>query len=633
VIRFMGTFMGTFMDTFMDTRTARRLRALALALPLAALACTDEPAAPVLPALGPGASAAAPAATARAARIDPELARVLAAYDGVATPRTNVLLITLDSVRADFLSCYGYRPPHAPAEKTTPHLDRLAAEGVLLEDYYTNTSWTLPSHLSLLTGQPSLVHSVDHERYALLWRRPTLAAILQRAGYATAGFYTGPFVHERFGFDRGFDRYESAYGKAAQAANDRRAELQDRIDRAIAAGDVATANELLEDVQRLDKEIDALAHGDRSAAVVTGKVLAAIAAAGARPWFLFAHYFDPHYDYDPPAEFARFDPDYRGAIDGRGFITSLKVRRPRKDVPSHAEALRPGAPPRTTERAIEGRDLEHIEALYAGEIAWTDAQIGRVLDALRESGALDRTLVIVTADHGEEFFEHGGVGHRHALTEELLRVPMLLRLPDALPSGARVRGVASHPDVLPTVLDLLRLPVPAEVQGKSFLPLLLGEDDGGEREMLGRLIYYQAPGTRGPRIESFTVREVFRVGSLKISRARHWRAPAPGCPPERAEAVRAEGEAERARDVVLSWIDLAQHPHERLEEHSSDFGDPRAAAALAAFQRTYERLLALPNECELCIGGGASWAVHTNANYRATAAQAVRQYVLTAPGK
>jgi arylsulfatase A-like enzyme len=622
----------------MSRSNRRRTRTLAVLLSLlvATTACDDDtPKTPTLPALdSPPAAAPATTTPKAGARIDPELARVLAAYDAVTTPRTNVLLISLDSVRADYLSCYGYTPPHAPAEKTTPHIDRLAAEGVLLENYYTNTSWTLPSHISLMCGQPDVIHGVDSEKYALLWRRPTLAAVLQKVGYATAGFYTGPFVHERFGFDRGFDRYESAYGKAAQAANERRAAMQAQIDRAVAAGQMEKANELLQDIQRIDKEIDHLSHEDRSNTVATDKALSAIAAAGTRPWFVFVHYFDPHYDYDPPGEYAtRFDPDYQGTIDGKGFINSLAVRKARKNVPSYEEGLGPGAPPRTTERAIDDRDLEHIEALYAGEIAWTDAEIGRLLDDLRARDVLDDTLVIVTADHGEEFFEHGGVGHRHALTQELVRVPMVLRLPKSLPAKKRVRGLASHPDVMPTVLEAVGLSVPEEVQGKSFLPLMLGQDDGKDRHVLCRLMFDHPPNPNGLPIARVTVREVFLHGGLEIYRCRHWRTPAPNMAAERAAKVQKEGDAERSRDLVLQWIDLGKSPGEQPQDFSSDFSDPRAAAALAAFQKEYERLLALPGDVELCVGGEASWTVRTSASYRKTAQERKRPYVLTAPGR
>ena len=119
----------------------------------------------------------------RLERIPPELEKILSAYDGRPRPSTNLLVITFDSARRDFFGCYGYRPPLAPKEKTTPNIDRIAAEGVVMEDFYTNTSWTLPSHMSLFTGQPDLVHAVDGDPWALAWRHPTLAQVLHRLGY------------------------------------------------------------------------------------------------------------------------------------------------------------------------------------------------------------------------------------------------------------------------------------------------------------------------------------------------------------------------------------------------------------------------------------------------------------------
>jgi hypothetical protein len=186
---------------------------------------------------------------------------------------------------------------------------------------------------------------------------------------------------------------------------------------------------------------------------------------------------------------------------------------------------------------------------------------------------------------------------------------------------------------MPTVLEILGLSVPDEIQGRSFLPLMLGRDDGKDRHVLCRLAFDHAPNPNGPPVERVTVREVFLQGSLEIYRCRHWREPAPNMAPERAATVRKEGEAERTRDLVLSWADLEKSPGEQPADFSSDFTDPRAGAALAAFQREYERLLALPTDCELCVGGEASWTVHKSASYRETVEKRRSAYVLTPPGR
>src|SRR5439155_832410 len=115
-------------------------------------------------------------------------------------------------------------------------------------------------------------------------------------------------------------------------------------------------------------------------------------------------------------------------------------------------------------RAIGDRDLDHVIALYEGEVAWVDAHVGAIMHALEASGLAEKTLVIVVSDHGEEFFDHGNIGHRHTLYEEAVRVPMLLRLPRVLPGGAAAHGPVSLTDLLPTVLDILGLS-PAPTRG------------------------------------------------------------------------------------------------------------------------------------------------------------------------
>jgi arylsulfatase A-like enzyme len=136
-------------------------------------------------------------------------------------PRYNVLLISLDTVRRDVLGCYGRRPAHAPLTSPTPNLDALARDGVLMRDAYAPSSWTLPSHLSMMTGEPPLVHGVDYDTGTLAPAAPMLAEILQRAGYRTAGVFSAPYLEPHWGFGRGFDDYHAAYGPAVTEASAR----------------------------------------------------------------------------------------------------------------------------------------------------------------------------------------------------------------------------------------------------------------------------------------------------------------------------------------------------------------------------------------------------------------------------
>lgn len=589
---------------------------------LLAAGCRDEGPASIAPA----------AVAAKAEPIHPTLQRVLAQYEGMERPDINVLLISLDSLRKDFVSCYGHVPIHAPEEKTTPHIDRLAAEGVVMEEHYTNTSWTLPSHMTMMTGQPDTVHGVDYQDFALGFSRPTVAAVLQKIGYATAGFYSGPYCHERFGFARGFDEYASAYGHEAQQTNAARAAQQRLVDAAVGGGDMNRATELAAELARLDRQIDKLSHRDHSSEQVTDAALGAIerAEASDKPWFVFAHYFDPHYDYDPPAAIAeRFDPDYDGDIDGKRFISNGKIRRARNPAPTYEEGLFPAGAPLTTKRNpdLTDRDLEHVLALYEAEIAWTDSQIGRLLDALRERDILDNTLVIVTADHGEEFFEHGGVGHRRTLLEEQLQAPLVMRLPGLLPAGARVRGLGGHEDLFPTILDVLGVPAPQGLLGRSLMPLVTGADDGADRYAFGRITFYHNPPPKNPRVGRWTLRETFTHDSIKIFRYRHWQVAGKWAP------TQDEGMAAWSNDLCLQWIDLAEHPDEPADAFRSDFDDPRATAALEAFKRHHTRMQTAPRDVWRSFGGEGSWLLRNSQPHIADVRRKRTQFDhMSAPG-
>src|SRR5262249_39515827 len=139
--------------------------------------------------------------------------------------------------------------------------------------------------------------------------------------------------------------------------------------------------------------------------------------------------------------------------------------------------------PGLRQRVLSDRDLEHVFALYDGEVAWTDAQIGRLLDELAALQLERDTIVILTADHGDEFFEHGGLGPRRTLYEEVLRVPLIVRWPASLPARKRIAGLVSNTDVVPTLLELLDLPAPGAFSGKSFAGLLRGREDGAQRSV------------------------------------------------------------------------------------------------------------------------------------------------------
>ena len=297
----------------------------------------------------------------------------------------NIVLISIDSLRADHLHSYGY--PRA----TSPNLDALAAEGTSFETVISPTSWTLPAHMTLLTSLPPEKHGVITNQFRLSSSVETLPQRLQRSGYATAGFVSATYLDGLFGFSRGFDTYDD-YSLLRVAG--------DKSRRAVTSRMVA------------DRAIDWLQHRSSSP----------------QPFFLFLHFFDVHYDYNPPAPYATmFDGGYRGRATGDLAYVKTSV------------------PP---------RDVDHVVALYDGEIAWVDANIGRVLATLRALGFEDNTIVAVTADHGEEFLDHGQSGHFKTLYDEVLRVPLIVRYPGHVAAGRRVAGQVRLMDVGPTLFAL-----------------------------------------------------------------------------------------------------------------------------------------------------------------------------------
>jgi arylsulfatase A-like enzyme/tetratricopeptide (TPR) repeat protein len=288
--------------------------------------------------------------------------------------------VTLDTVRADHLGCYGDRAAR------TPVVDALAARGARFETAVAHSPITGPSHASILTGLTPLRHGVrNNSDYVLPPGVPTLPDALGRAGWRTAAFVSGFPLERRFGYDRGFETYDAAFPRG----NDpRRAPYVERP-----AGMTTHAA-----LRWLD---------DR--------------ASSPDPWFLWVHYYDPHSPYEPPAEYAV---------------------------------------------ALAGRP-------YDGEIAFVDAQLGRLLQRLEERGLTGRTLVVVTADHGESLGEHGEATHGMFVYDSTLRVPWIVAGP-GVPSGRVPTVVARSIDVAPTVLDYAGQPPAEAMEGRSLRPAIDG---------------------------------------------------------------------------------------------------------------------------------------------------------------
>ena len=355
--------------------------------------------------------------------------------------KQNVLLVTIDTLRADALGCYG-----GPA--VTPALDRLAAEGVRFDFAHAHAVVTLPSHASILTGQYPFQHGVrDNSGYRLPPSARTAATVLKQAGYATAAFVAGFPLHSRFGLNQGFDLYDDRFGDthgptefvmperpASEVVPLARAWIASRAPRTVAPSTQAPSTQA-PSTQAPSTQAPSTQH---------------LAPSTGSPWFVWLHLFDPHAPYRPPPP---FDATY---------------------------ASRP----------------------YYGEVAATDAALAGLLDDLRALGK--PTLVIVTGDHGEALGDHGEQSHGLFAYESTLRVPLIVaelspnggtqrpqRSPTDRDSPGEVSSVAvRHIDILPTLLDAVGQPTPADLPGRSLLQASARRNTSAS----GRSSYFEAMG-------------------------------------------------------------------------------------------------------------------------------------------
>lgn len=392
--------------------------------------------------------------------------------------RPNVLLISLDSLRPDRLGCYGHRT--RTGVPISPNVDKVAAEGVLFENAVSSTTWTLPAHHALMSSVPDLAHGVWSDGFGPTLSRVQLGEALSAAGYATAGFFSGPYLGSKYGFGGGFDVWENASGVEEQLIEQGAAQAAAGANGSAGAAPPAPAHGGLQQAAtEISGKVEQSYHVTSSAKRVSDAGLAWLSKQQAldatQPFFLFLHYFDIHYDFAPPDEsFARgFWPDgKRPRLNGDHFF-------------DHPE-IKPGMAP---------DDLAGVVSYYDGEIRWTDSQVGKVLDQLDRMGLARDTLVVIVSDHGDEFFDHGAKGHRQNLFQSTLSMALVMRWPGMLPAGTRVASRASIVDVAPTLLDCCGALDKADFQlpeiaglapgdrvhgmwGSSLRPLIDGRESG-----------------------------------------------------------------------------------------------------------------------------------------------------------
>ena len=348
--------------------------------------------------------------------------------------KTNVLMYVVCTLRPDHMSLYGY------GRETTPFLKKLGAAGVVFDDCQSQAPWTKPSVASLMTSLNAYTHGLVNDGDTIPKGAVTLAEELRRDGYLTASIVANPFAGRTSGLDRGFD-YMMEYPV----------------------------------VQRY--RTDAVDRGTDSAAI-NRAILPWVKAHAGEPFFLFVQSTDPHAPYRPPADYERLfgDPGDTSAFNRMyGKLRDIRAYGGGATV-TRDEMKAGGIDPDTYIREAITR--------YDAEIAHNDHSIQDLVGTLKQTGALDRTLVVMASDHGEEFWEHGLGAHGHSLYAELIHTALMFWSPRLLPAARRVSEPVELTDVVPTVLDLLGLPEPAVWQGQSLAPLLRGEPFTRHGEMI-----------------------------------------------------------------------------------------------------------------------------------------------------
>lgn len=301
--------------------------------------------------------------------------------------RPNVILITIDTLRADHVHCYG------DAQVETPHFDALARSAVRFTEAFSPVPITLPAHSTILTGAyPMATGMHDFSGNKLPANALTLAEVLHENGYSTAAFIGSAVLDSRFGLNQGFDTYFDHF-------------------------DFSRLNETNLDLM------------DRRGDLVMDEALRWLRLRPRQPIFLWVHLYDPHFPYTPPEPYAS---RYRS--------------RP-----------------------------------YDGEVAFVDGQVGRLFTFLRDAGLYDRSVIALLADHGEGLGEHGEKTHGFFIYNSTLHVPLIIRVPGAAPRV--VAEEVSLVDVMPTLLQALKLPIPPSVQGRSLLAEVLGRPSSGPSKL------------------------------------------------------------------------------------------------------------------------------------------------------
>ena len=324
----------------------------------------------------------------------------------------NVILISVDTLRADHLECYGYD------RKTSPNIDELASDSVTFLNTYASSPWTLPSHVSMLTSLHGMNHQVSYEDESMDPTLITLADVLRVNHFYCAALTGGGFVSAIYGFSKGFNSYSDEGGILRQDS----------------------AEHLFHATSRwLEREKD-------------------------KSFFLFLHTFQPHNPYACPYPYKTMFIEEDAKWNHIDLLSYLGGK--------------PGI-----FKELTDNERQNVIGLYDGEIRYTDEKlVGLLIKKLKSMGLYDKTMIVFTSDHGEEFYDHEGWGHGHSLYDESLKVPLIIKFPMSRFKGKRVHNFVSLVDIFPTILEELGINYRGlKMDGRSLFPVIKEKEKGNRK--------------------------------------------------------------------------------------------------------------------------------------------------------
>lgn len=373
--------------------------------------------------------------------------------------KPHLILVVLDTTRARNLSCYGHE------RQTTPFLDEFARKAIVYQMANSTSPWTLPSHASLFTGMYPTQHRVRRPHTLSDVQAPVLAERLRQQGYQTAGFSSNSWISGEFGFDRGFDTFLCSWQLAAGEADffqiRQRMREMDRLDAARLLVQSTVQGTPLRNLVNGLYGLRAFSY-DKGARLINWHVRRWFQrnCEPDRPFFMFINYMEPHLPYRPPRGYRQLfmppdlSPDRSLSINQDPFAYVVGAE------------------------TMQESEFQILESLYDAELHYLDSRFGQLLQVLDEQGVLDKALLIITSDHGENIGDHGLMDHQYCLYDTLLHVPLLIRAPAGTYAPQVVDQRVETKDIFYTALDFLELEEEScstELANRSLLPDRLGQ--------------------------------------------------------------------------------------------------------------------------------------------------------------